>query len=65
MADELCCLGVAEVAKASDTTQGGSGAEAAVVCGENCFVNSKTILDRWVGEKLESRETGPGKSCDG
>lgn len=59
----LRLLGAADVAEAS-TAQGGFGAEvgAVCVCGGNYFSNSTE--DRGVGERLESGEMGPGKSCD-
>lgn len=53
--------GVADVAEGS-TAQGGFGAEVGAVCGGNYFSNSTE--DRGVGERLESGEIGPGKSCD-
>lgn len=53
--------GAADVAAAS-TAEGGFGAEVGALCGGNYFSNSTE--DRGVGERLQSGEIGPGKSCD-
>ena len=62
MAQWLLCLGVAEVAEASDTMQGSFGAEVGDVCGQNYFGNSTE--SSWVGERLECGEKGLGGSRD-